>query len=504
MLSTESTSVMARESASVTASVIAIELPSVGGSSRGSGGRSVASSELSVAAGELSVDAMVEELRVRREAIETADRAMEEEEQAQHLRMLQAFEFIGATDSSAELSLRALHDGEPKFALRKRRAKERASRGSGNPPTVVDPEANRHCAEFELWLGEEAHRAVLTSFQRKQPATRAAAGTRHSNRRYIGLVLVFVVGFPIYVAKDILQPSSIYPTITPDPKLLLEHFMVAQTNAYANSTCSPISPWSLAEDGIEIAIPPLYWILSAVQMLCYVAAIGMWYYTFLHRNVDFAVLRATLRSGSVRAMLLQLTLSLAHRIVQESVNAPLLGGWRAFNVANIVLYVAGIAIVILVDAAREKHPISRRFIFLCVLIVTAANVASYLFTITETEMVDFVAIFRQGDACAVGGRFIKPIMIADIKGNVNISLFFVLATAFRKVIKDPNKVCFVPFHFTLEEVEEMLAAKAHEDKHRPRKARCCSRKRPSAHVHPPGMNGGGQRHSLRERVSIGD
>ena len=103
------------------------------------------------------------------------------------------------------------------------------------------------------------------------------------------MVLSFVVGFPIYVAKDILQPSSIYPTISPDPKLLLEHFMVAQTNAYANSTCSPISPWSLAEDGIEIAIPPLYWILSAIQMLCYVAAIGMWYYTFLHRNVDFAV-----------------------------------------------------------------------------------------------------------------------------------------------------------------------------------------------------------------------
>ena len=119
-------------------------------------------------------------------------------------------------------------------------------------------------------------------------------------------------------------------------------------------------------------------------------------------------------------------------------------------------------------------------------------------------MVDVVAIFRQGDACAVGGRFIKPIMIADIKGNVNISLFFVLATAFRKVIKDPNKVCFVPFHFTLEEVEEMRAAKAHEDKHRPRKARCCSRKRPSTNVQPPGMYGGGQRHSLRERVSIGD
>ena len=78
---------------------------------------------------------------------------------------------------------------------------------------MVDPEANRHCAEFELWLGEEAHRAVLTSFQRKQPAARAAAGTRHSNLRYIVMVLSFVVGFPIYVAKDILQPSSIYPTI---------------------------------------------------------------------------------------------------------------------------------------------------------------------------------------------------------------------------------------------------------------------------------------------------
>ena len=121
MLSTESTSVTARESASVTASVIAIELPSVGGSSR-SGGRSVAASEL-------SVDAMVEELRVRREAIETADRAMEEEEQAQYLRMLQAFEFIGANDSSAAMSLRALHDCEPKFALRYRRDKDKTSRG---------------------------------------------------------------------------------------------------------------------------------------------------------------------------------------------------------------------------------------------------------------------------------------------------------------------------------------------------------------------------------------
>ena len=32
---------------------------------------------------------------------------------------------------------------------------------------------------------------------------------------------------------------------------------------------------------------------------------------------------------------------------------------------------------------------------------------------------------------------------------MHISLLFVLVTAFRKVLADPNKVCFVPFHFTL-------------------------------------------------------
>ena len=55
------------------------------------------------------------------------------------------------------------------------------------------------------------------------------------------------------------------------------------------------------------------------------------------------------------------------------------------------------------------------------------------------------------------------------------SLLFTLVTAFRKVVRYPEKVCFVPFHFDLREVEALLAKMASERKSnkKSRLQRCC-------------------------------
>ncbi len=488
--SSRPSTVRTTEASATEASAISIELPSARVST-------------------LTVDAVVEELRVRRAAIENADRTMEEEEQAQHLRMLQAFEFIGATEHPAAVSLQALHDNEPTLP-RRRRPKSFAPH---------DPETRRLCADFESWLGEEAHRAILSSIQRKLPVERVTDTTRRDpyRRSNIALVIVATIGVATFVLKDLLQVSSIYPTITPDSKVLLERFMVESANAYANETCSPISPWHLARDEVVVVVPTLFYVVTVIQILDVSLMFGIMY-SFLHRNIEWAVLRRALRSGHVRAIMVQLTVLLAEGIIKIAVNAQVFGAWYAMRIVNIMVFNAGIVTVVVMDAARIKHPITRTFGFLLGVLLTTMQVMQHFFFLSASDMIDVVAFFR---FCGAGGSFIKPIYLTEVQLSMHISLLFVLVTAFRKVLADPNKVCFVPFHFKLEEVEEMLAAKAHEDLHRPRKTGCCSRLRPkpdSRHTPPPtsasrarlpvpvlrSREDGSERVSLRDRVSIGD
>ena len=162
-VSSRPSTVRTTEASATEASAISIELPSARVSA-------------------MTIDAVVEELRVRREAIEHADRTMEEEEQAQYLRMLQAFEFIGATEHPAAVSLQALHDGEPTLPRRRR----------PNSFAPHDPETRKLCADFECWLGEEAHRAILSSFQRKLPVERVTDTTRRDPYRRSNIALVIV------------------------------------------------------------------------------------------------------------------------------------------------------------------------------------------------------------------------------------------------------------------------------------------------------------------------
>ena len=73
------------------------------------------------------------------------------------------------------------------------------------------------------------------------------------------------------------------------------------------------------------------------------------------------------------------------------------------------------------------------------------------------------------------------VLLSEVHQSIDASLLFTFVTAFRKVIRDPEKVCFVPFHFDLHEVEAMLKAKAVEDARRARgrPRRCCQRARDS-------------------------
>ena len=111
------------------------------------------------------------------------------------------------------------------------------------------------------------------------------------------------------------------------------------------------------------------------------------------------------------------------------------------------------------------------------LLATIMNLIKYVFTADPQDTIDLLSLARP--ICGLG--FFKPVSFSQIQQSVHTSLLFTFLTAFRKVIRDPEKVCFVPFHFDLHEVEAMLKAKAVEDARRARgrPRRCCQRARDS-------------------------
>ena len=488
-------------------------------------GSRVLISPSAVTASALSVDEVAEELRVRRGEIADANLMLYAQDQAQQLRILKAFAFIGAFDTSEALRLRALHTGEKKQAMQRTARAERRARTRAAQAQPTDPEAKRLCADFESWLVEEAHRAVLTSHHLErvavkerrntdlgEPSSVTRASTTLSGRasiarisdsirsdphkwRHAALVFCWSLGFVIYIAKDLVKIRSLYPTIKPDTTVLLERFFVASAVAYTNRTCSPISALHMAcvdDDGaavsdcagVEVEVPPLFYVLSTIQLLTYVCGIGV-LYSFVHNNVDGMTLRAVFRSGHVRAILLQLFILLAHRAVQLATNMPFLGGWYFFMTFNVLVYVAAIVLILAMDAAHEKHPITRRILCVLALLATLANLIDHLLLESPLETVDAVAFFQ---FCGSDGGYFKPLLLSEIHQNVDMSLLFTLVTAFRKVVRYPEKVCFVPFHFDLREVEALLAKMASESKNnkKSRLQRCC---------------GVGNKN---ERVSVGD
>ena len=477
-------------------------------------GSRVLISPSAVTASALSVDEVAEELRVRRGEIADANLMLYAQDQAQQLRILKAFAFIGAFDTSEALRLRALHTGEKKQAMQRTARAERRARTRAAQAQPTDPEAKRLCADFESWLVEEAHRAVLTSHHLErvavkerrntdlgEPSSVTRASTTLSGRasiarisdsirsdphkwRHAALVFCWSLGFVIYIAKDLVKIRSLYPTIKPDTTVLLERFFVASAVAYTNRTCSPISALHMAcvdDDGaavsdcagVEVEVPPLFYVLSTIQLLTYVCGIGV-LYSFVHNNVDGMTLRAVFRSGHVRAILLQLFILLAHRAVQLATNMPFLGGWYFFMTFNVLVYVAAIVLILAMDAAHEKHPITRRILCVLALLATLANLIDHLLLESPLETVDAVAFFQ---FCGSDGGYFKPLLLSEIHQNVDMSLLFTLVTSFRKVVRYPEKVCFVPFHFDLREVEALLAKMATESKNnkQSRLQRCCGR-----------------------------
>ena len=114
---------------------------------------------------------------MRRGEIVDANLMLHQQDQAQQLRILKAFAFIGAFDTSEAIRLRALHTGEKKQAMQRTARAERKARTRAADAQPTDPEAKRLCADFESWLVEEAHRAVLTSHHLERVAVKERRNT---------------------------------------------------------------------------------------------------------------------------------------------------------------------------------------------------------------------------------------------------------------------------------------------------------------------------------------
>ena len=86
-----------------------------------------------------------------------------------------------------------------------------------------------------------------------------------------------------------------------------------------------------------MVVPTLFYVVTVIQILDVSLMFGIMY-SFLHRNVEWAVLRRALRSGHVRAIMIQLTVLLADGIIKIAVNGQVFGAWYAMRIVNIMVF----------------------------------------------------------------------------------------------------------------------------------------------------------------------
>ena len=169
-------------------------------------------------------------------------------------------------------------------------------------------------------------------------------------------------------------------------------------------------------------------------------------YSFLHNNVDFLLLRVVLRSAQVRVLGLQLFILVVHKVIQLAVLVPLFGPFILLTADRQVAYVCMCAFVVVTDAQRQKHPLTRRILVTFLFIITVIIALERTFAEPESftllqEWIDIVALFPT-HLCE---KLDQTYILATAETSAFVSLVFTLAPAFRLIISDPEKVVFVKF-----------------------------------------------------------
>jgi len=410
-------------------------------------------------------DGLPELLRRHRVACTRASLDVRMRQRELHRRLLWAFDAIGARGQPAEVALRALYNHGPTSTP----TSDQSARAVVVGPELPSEEQQRllkleqawsECApelrlDFEHWLKAEADGAVRAHFDQQEHFSRRrdAPSKAHERaglccRNHICLVAWFVVAFGLFIWLGVVQPENSSISFKPDKTELLRLHTLAKADAIANtntsSTACVISPFHLADE-LEVEVPWLWYALYTALVIAEAVCIAIMY-SFLHNNVDFLLLRVVLRSAQVRALGLQLFILVVHKVIQLAVLVPLFGPFYLLTFDRIIAYVCMCALVVVTDAQRQKHPLTRRVLVSIVFFVTVFSALERTFrapdsSINLQDWIDVFALFPT-HLCE---KLDQTYILATAETSTMVSLVFTLAPAFRLIISDPEKVVFVKF-----------------------------------------------------------
>ena len=383
-----------------------------------------------------------------------------------HRRLLWAFDAIGARGQPAEVALRALYNHGPTST----RTAERSVRAVVVEPELSSEEQQRlsarleqawsQCApelrlDFEHWLQAEAEGAVHAHFDQQEHFSRRrdAPSKAHERaglccRNHICLVAWFIVAFGLFIWVGVVQPENASISFKPDKTELLRLHTLAKADAIANTNTSSMacvrSPFHLVPaDELQVIVPSLWYALYTALVIAEAVCIAIMY-SFLHNNVDGLLLRVVLRSAQVRALGLQLVFLVVHKVINLAVLVPLFGPFYLLTADLVIVYVCMCAFVVVTDAQRQKHPLTRRVLVTLLFIVTLFSALERTFKNPESileEWIDIVALFPTHWCEELEQGYI----LATAETSMFVSLVFTLGPAFRGIISDPEKVAFVKF-----------------------------------------------------------
>ena len=408
-------------------------------------------------------DGLPELLRHHRVACTRASLDVRMRQRELHRRLLWAFDAIGARGQPAEVALRALYN-RPTSTLT-----ERSARAVVVEPELSSEEQQRlskleqawaQCApelrlDFEHWLQAEAEGAVHAHFDQQEHFSRRrdAPSKAHERaglccRNHVCLVAWFVVAFGLFIWLWVVQPENASFSYTPDGTELLRLHTLAKADAIANTNTSSMacvrSPFHLVPaDELKVNVPSLWYALHTASVIAEAVCIAIMY-SFLHNNVDFLLLRVVLRSAQVRALGLQLVFLMVHKVINLAVLVPIFGPFYLLTVDLVIVYVCMCAFVVVTDAQRQKHPLTRRILVTILFIVTFFIALERTFKNQERnleEWIDIVALLPTHVCEGLEQGYI----LATAETSIFVSLVFTLGPAFRRIISDPEKVAFVKF-----------------------------------------------------------
>ena len=131
-------------------------------------------------------------------------------------------------------------------------------------------------------------------------------------------------------------------------------------------------------------------------------------------------------------------------VVNLAVLVPVLGAFYLLTVDLVIVYVCMCAFVVVTDAQRQKHPLTRRVLVTLLFIVTLFSALERTFKNQERnleEWIDIVALLPTHVCEGLEQGYI----LATAETSILVSLVFTLGPAFRRIISDPEKVAFVKF-----------------------------------------------------------